>query len=428
MWLNVTLFNQSILFTVIRELEFALIQLTHQVDELQMAVQHSLSGKLPMTILSPNILHSILRNISLCLPENYELIAGTKFENIHLYYELIKVTTVGNAHGIKLILEVPLKTESQSFTLFRIIALPTPVLNDTFALYELEYDYFGLSHSQRDYILMTAADVQKCNAGSITICPADRALYDTRSVTCESRLYFQTPSKDGLCKRSLMVHYRKPTLLRHGEVWVFHFPSQRQVNIRCPRNNVWVTRTQTLSGAGLIHNATRCSITSGEIRTLPELHGVAHANLVAPSAYVPDSSPILAKHELPRVEEALAPGVNDLDQLKDRLEAEQKLLDVDTLVHIQKATPHRETPPHWHLIITAASCALAVLLALGMFLHSKFQCAVSCCRRTSETTEDNTPRSPTHPVPDPENPTATAYVEPRDDSVTFAAYALPCKN
>ena len=143
-----------------------------------------------MTILSPNILHSIFRNISLCLPENYELIAGTKFENIYLYYELIKVTTVGNAHGIKLIFEVPLKTESQSFTLFRIIALPTPVLNDTFALYELEYEYFGLSHSQRDYILMTAADVQKCNAGSITICPADRALYDTRSVTKRVQVIF----------------------------------------------------------------------------------------------------------------------------------------------------------------------------------------------------------------------------------------------
>ena len=72
--------------------------------------------------------------------------------------------------------------------------------------YKLEYEYFGLSRSQRDYILMTVADVQKCNAGSITICPADRALYDTSSVTCESRLYFQTTYKDGLCKRSLMVH------------------------------------------------------------------------------------------------------------------------------------------------------------------------------------------------------------------------------
>jgi len=82
--------------------------------------------------MSPNVLNNILRNVSLCLPENYELIAGTKFDNIHLYYELIKVTTVGIAHSIKLILEVPLKNESQRFTLIRIIASPTRILNDTF--------------------------------------------------------------------------------------------------------------------------------------------------------------------------------------------------------------------------------------------------------------------------------------------------------
>jgi hypothetical protein len=88
MWLNLTLFNQSALFMVIRELEYALLQLTHQVDTLLNAVQYTLSGKLPITIIGPNVLHSILRNISLCLPENYELIAGTKFDDIHVYYEL----------------------------------------------------------------------------------------------------------------------------------------------------------------------------------------------------------------------------------------------------------------------------------------------------------------------------------------------------
>jgi len=88
MWLNLTLFNQTPLFTVIRELEDALIQLTHQVDEFLMAVQYTLSGKLPITNIGPNVLYSILRNISLCLPENYKLIDGTKFDNIHSYYEL----------------------------------------------------------------------------------------------------------------------------------------------------------------------------------------------------------------------------------------------------------------------------------------------------------------------------------------------------
>jgi hypothetical protein len=66
----------------------------------------------------------MLRNISLHLPPGYELIAGTRADNIYLYYELVTVTLVGNAHGIQLIINVPLKTASQHFALYKIIVLP----------------------------------------------------------------------------------------------------------------------------------------------------------------------------------------------------------------------------------------------------------------------------------------------------------------
>jgi hypothetical protein len=198
---------------VIRQLEYALLQLTHQVDKLLMAVQSTLSEKLSMTIVGPNVLHNILRNISLCLSENYELIACTKFHNIHLYYELIRVvpTLVGTARSIKLIMEISLKTASQLFTLLRIIALPTRVLNDTFAVHEFDFDYFGLSHSQRDYILITASDAQRCSAGSIAVCPADKAFFDVWSVTRYSKFFFQTAAINGLCRRSPVLHYETPT-------------------------------------------------------------------------------------------------------------------------------------------------------------------------------------------------------------------------
>jgi hypothetical protein len=76
-WLNLRLLNQSVLFTVIEELEYALLQLTHHVDTLLNVIKYKLLEKLPITIIGPNVLHSILRNVSLCLPETYEFIAGT---------------------------------------------------------------------------------------------------------------------------------------------------------------------------------------------------------------------------------------------------------------------------------------------------------------------------------------------------------------
>jgi hypothetical protein len=42
----------------------------------------------------PSVLHNVLKNISLLLPEKFELIAGIKIENVHMYYELIKASII----------------------------------------------------------------------------------------------------------------------------------------------------------------------------------------------------------------------------------------------------------------------------------------------------------------------------------------------
>ena len=88
-----------------------------QIGELFSSVPYALLGKLPVSLVTPVTLHSILTNISLNLPDNYELVAGTKFQDIHLYYELVKVALVGNAHGVQLVISVSLKTAAQLFTL-----------------------------------------------------------------------------------------------------------------------------------------------------------------------------------------------------------------------------------------------------------------------------------------------------------------------
>jgi hypothetical protein len=93
------------------------------------------------------------------LPENYELIAGTKIQDVHVCYELVKVAVVGNAHGVQLVIKVPLKRAVQLFSLFKIIVFPMRLTPDTLIRYQLEYHYFGLAVDQRDYTLLTEADL-----------------------------------------------------------------------------------------------------------------------------------------------------------------------------------------------------------------------------------------------------------------------------
>ena len=89
LWLNLTIHGQITLFTTIRQLEFAILQLTQQFDEMTNAVQHVILGKVPISLINPFTLHGILKNISLRLPDSCEIIMGTKLENIHLLLKLV---------------------------------------------------------------------------------------------------------------------------------------------------------------------------------------------------------------------------------------------------------------------------------------------------------------------------------------------------
>jgi hypothetical protein len=101
-YLNLTLHGQSDLYTDIRQLELSLLQLTQQLEELFNSIQFAILGTLPIKLISPTVLQNILRNVSLQLPDGYELIAGTRTEDLHMYYELVKVSLVANMHSVQL--------------------------------------------------------------------------------------------------------------------------------------------------------------------------------------------------------------------------------------------------------------------------------------------------------------------------------------
>jgi hypothetical protein len=263
-WLNVTLRNYSELYAVIRQLEFAVLQLIYQTEELTGAIQCVLQGKLPIRLISPTTLQGILRNVSLQLPEGYELIVGTKPDKMYLYYELVKVSVIGNVHSMKLIVKVPLKTANSQFTLYKAVALPTRVSKTNFVKYTLGYFYFCLESSRHDYILLKETGLLNCVTGEVTVCPANTAVYSAKTLNCLCSIYFQTTTYNNLCRRHLLINHRTPTLQKHKSLWPYYFPEQRQVTLRCLKDNAWATRTELLFEAGLILNASTCSITAEE--------------------------------------------------------------------------------------------------------------------------------------------------------------------
>jgi len=169
---------------------------------------------------------------------------------------------------------------------------------------------------QRDYTLLTGADLQRCATGSITVCPAEIPVYHTQLMTCEGSLYFQSSDSVHLCRKDLLRHYRTPALIHHGSKWAYHFPEHRQVTFRCPQEEGQYSRKVSLVGGGLIHNASACRISTQEVRTIPVLSKTAERNLDAPLLFLPDSVPALPSHEVAKLVEDMPPETSELDFLR----------------------------------------------------------------------------------------------------------------
>jgi hypothetical protein len=98
-------------------------------------------------------------------------------------------------------------------------------------------------------------------------------------------------------------------------IWLYYLPEPRQVTVRCLKNNTSTTRTELLHDAGLIFNASQCSIATHEVRTLPKLHGTAQANWESSHIYIPDKINVVAKQEIPLLEKISPDAITHLDEI-----------------------------------------------------------------------------------------------------------------
>jgi hypothetical protein len=182
-----------------------------------------------------------------------------------------------------------------------------------------------------------------------------------------------------------MIHYDTPTLVRYGSKWVYHFPTPSRLTSRCPRVNTWSIGTQTLEGAGLVENATECELTTDGLRTIPELHGAARFNMKTPVIFPPLDVPIIDAHELPDVKAALTSGIGELERLRDNVQASQKTLEVDTLMHVSNKLQLQTVTSYWPTTAAATIGSLLVIVILCLVIREAPRCPVR--RRPSKQPE-----------------------------------------
>jgi len=115
-WLNYTFYNQSSIFTYVRRLEFAILELRNLVKEVLISLDSTMTGKLSMNLIPPVILRNIFKNVTLYFLDGYTLCVSLQQNNMNLFYKFMDISVLADYHSVKLVMLIPLKTFERLFT------------------------------------------------------------------------------------------------------------------------------------------------------------------------------------------------------------------------------------------------------------------------------------------------------------------------
>jgi hypothetical protein len=152
-------------------------------------------------------------------------------------------------------------------------------------------------------------------------------------------------------------------------MWIYHYPEKSQAVIHCSGDKGQRPRTETLQGAGSIHNASNCSIATNDNRKLLHLQGSSRANFLSPQFYVPEKIPVMAEHEVKLLQEATPAATGRLDEIQAHLAARSQTFDVDALLHMHQSSLHQASWNHCFLVFTST---FGTVLILSVFIFITF--------------------------------------------------------
>ena len=115
----------------------------------------------------------------------------------------VKFTTVASPHAIRLFLQMPLREDSRTFSIFKMLTVP--IYNFDLKRYvqlRTAQERTAISKDRRNFVVLDTDFSKFCREGYINCCEFRTPVYDRNYMTCSSALYY---GKDGaaneLCEK-----------------------------------------------------------------------------------------------------------------------------------------------------------------------------------------------------------------------------------
>ena len=290
----------------IRDMEMAIVQARQNLMQLQESLDMTALGKLSSTLVPPHNLTKMLAEIATRIPEGTSMIAPPIIENAWIYYQISTVHACATPEGIRLFIDIPLKGNDRYFEVYRPYSLPyfQKNINAFVSIRVPEGTYLAISTDRQSYAVLTHEDLNKCQSGYYTICPADFVILDAQAKHCLIALY---TGKDDVvqqkCQRTIEDKNFDPIWVRSAgtSFWIYSLSARTRVTKKCKAHGPTVdfqpTTTLELAGTGVLNLSYNCFVYGPTFKLFPRSLGKSKFGIESHHIIIPAINHVLTLDE-----------------------------------------------------------------------------------------------------------------------------------
>ena len=155
---------------------------------------------------------------------------------MHLFYATAQVAVLAISKAIRLVIQLPLRSERRTYSVYIPIALPTIEPNlGKFIQVQTGAEKLAVSSDRRSYMVLPEDYLKSCDEGTITICKGIVPTIERTDETCLSSLFFGTAQSYSLCTREIVSDKFRPVFRKQffGSTWLYSVNGRTKVECKC---------------------------------------------------------------------------------------------------------------------------------------------------------------------------------------------------
>ncbi|PNF40358.1 hypothetical protein B7P43_G03254 [Cryptotermes secundus] len=372
--------------------------LTSLALSLDMATLH----RLTTSLLPSHKLFAILRDIYVQLEQGYSFITALKPENMHLFYASSEIAVLATSEAIRLIIQLPLRTEQRTYTVYEPIPLPSFEQNlGKFVQVQTGRQRLAVSSDKRSYMILPPGYIQNCREGNIVICRGTVPIIERNYETCLSSLFFGTGQGYESCSREILSENFRPVFRKHPfeNSWLHAVGKLTRVECRCISSQRCPMNITSIEGSGIITQPDGCDLIIGQLTLPASRQFQSTADWDGPGIVAPQTPDLLHPEEVTYLKQHQGLLGDVWDVWEDPEDGSTPDTTPRTMTQLRQQVEARLLTQRWICSgIVTGSLAAATVLGLCLWRHRQalpiFRAPGARGRAIADSTQGNSPDHP----------------------------------